>query len=121
MKSFVKTTLIAVCTVLIIQLVFVIGILGYRNIEALIHGVINISLVLEFVGVVIIFGIIIGVFGILENDKKNDYYTCRKPDQPADPFAIKRITETEFEAGVEDLAEKIYGKGDDTDECDKDG
>lgn len=114
MKSFVKTTVTAVCAMLAIQLIFIIGVLGYRNIAALIHGVINISLVLEFVGAVIIFGIIIGVFSILENDKKNDYYTCRKPDQPADPFAIKRIID--FESGVEDLAEKIYGKGDDTDE-----
>ena len=119
MKSFVKTTVTAVCAILAIQFIFVIGVLGYRNIEALIHGVINISLVLEFVGAVIIFGIIIGVFSMLENDKKNDYYTCRKPDQPADPFVIKRMID--FDSGVEDLAKKIYGKGDDTDECDKDG
>ncbi len=119
MKSFVKTTVTAVCAILAIQFIFVIGVLGYRNIAALIHGVINISLVLEFVGAVIIFGIIIGVFSMLENDKKNDYYTCRKPDQPADPFVIKRMID--FDSGVEDLAKKIYGKGDDTDECDKDG
>lgn len=66
MKSFLKTVIMSVCGLLAILMIVAVLVLGYKNIHALIHGVINISLILEFIGSAIIFAILIGICKAVE-------------------------------------------------------
>ena len=66
MKSFLKTVIMSVCGLLAILMIIAALVLGYKNIHALIHGIINIYLILEFVGSAIIFAILMGICKVVE-------------------------------------------------------
>ena len=62
MRKFISTIVMTTCAILSINMIFAIGVLSYRNIKLLVEGLINISLVLELIGSVVIFGILVAIF-----------------------------------------------------------
>ena len=96
MRKFVSTVVMTTCAILSINMIFAIGVLSYRNIKLLVEGLINISLVLELIGSVVIFGILVAIFKFVDDNNYDHRPTpsieeLTKPEQPTNPFKNKKV------------------------------
>lgn len=113
MRKFFSTVAMTVCALLGIFMMFVIGVLAFRNIKLLVEGLINISLILEMVGAIIIFGFLIAVFRIVDDNNYDHRPTpsieelekmeCVKPKQPPNPFSTSKFDDDTYDTVLEKL------------------
>lgn len=68
LRGFISTILMTITALLAVFMIIAVIILGYRNIALLTKGIINPSLILEFVGATVIFGILIGLFKFVDDN-----------------------------------------------------
>lgn len=68
LRSFISTILMTISALLALFMIIAVIILGYRNIVLLAKGILNPSLILEFVGATAIFGILIGLFKFVDDN-----------------------------------------------------
>lgn len=113
MRKFFSTVAMTVCALLGIFMMFAIGVLAFRNIKLLVEGLINISLMLEMVGAIVIFGFLIAVFKIVDDNNYDHRPTpsieelekmeCVKPKQPSNPFSTSKFDDNTYDTVLEKL------------------
>ena len=99
MRKFISTAVMVICTLFAINIMFVIGILSYKNIILLVKGTINISLVLEWVVSVIIFGILVAIFKYTDD---NNYDHRQTPSKP-----LKQIRSCVCDSDDDEILERL--------------
>lgn len=113
MRKFFSTVAMTMCALLGIFMIFAIGVLAYRNIKLLVEGLINISLILEMFGAIAIFGFLIAVFKIVDDNNYDHRPTpsieelkkmeCVKPKQPSNPFSTSKFDDNTYDTVLEKL------------------
>ena len=106
MKSFLKTFIMSAVALLAILMIFAIGILGYKNVHALANGIINISLVLEFVGAVVIFAVLMGICKVVEQTPYFDEHEITIDDVQKEVERQKKISGVPFK--IDSISDKKY-------------
>lgn len=114
MRKFINTIVMTACALLAINMMFAICVLSYRNIKLLVEGLINISLVLELIASVVIFGILVAIFKYTDDNNHDHLPTpsikelgleSTEPEQSPNPF--KQIRSCVCDSDDDEILERV--------------